>query len=208
MPSNDFIKALKIDENVFELVEPTKLRCLHHFAAPFTGGGDYTLPPGLRFAPYSPMREDAFYLTMLDKNASSSLREQIINQAKCSYPEKTRNRLTGISFFITEDELKSLNLRFISGSRERLLQIFNLMREEDRKNIEAFRYVSHINALLIEFRMDGERDNARNVLLSEAKSGNEDIILKQIDSSIKYANDKEKADYRELKEWLTNQMMK
>lgn len=107
MPSNDFIKALKINENVFELVEPTKLRCLHHFAAPFTGGGDYTLPPGLRFAPYSPMREDAFYLTMLDKNASSSLREQIINQAKCSYPEKTRNRLTGISFFITEDELGS-----------------------------------------------------------------------------------------------------
>lgn len=38
MATQEQVEALKIDENVFELVEDTELEYLVHFAAPFTGG--------------------------------------------------------------------------------------------------------------------------------------------------------------------------
>ena len=37
MATQEQIKSLKIDENVFELLEDTTLEYLVHFAAPFTG---------------------------------------------------------------------------------------------------------------------------------------------------------------------------
>ena len=37
MATQEQIKALKIDENVFESTEDTELKYLVHFAAPFTG---------------------------------------------------------------------------------------------------------------------------------------------------------------------------
>jgi hypothetical protein len=56
MATQEQIKALKIDENVYELAEDAELEYLVHFAAPFTGGDKYMLPKGTAFAPHSPMR--------------------------------------------------------------------------------------------------------------------------------------------------------
>lgn len=38
MATREQIESMKIDENIFELVEDTELEYLVHFAAPFTGG--------------------------------------------------------------------------------------------------------------------------------------------------------------------------
>ena len=46
MATKKQIEALKIDENVFELVEDTELEYLVHFAAPFTGGDKCLVPKG------------------------------------------------------------------------------------------------------------------------------------------------------------------
>lgn len=206
MPSTSFINALNIEENKFELVEPTKLGCLFHYSAPYTGGGEPKLPAGLRFAPYGPMRDDALYMKLL--NGDESLIEQILDYERSTTHENLRKRLSGISFFITEEEIKTLNLKFLSGSRERLLQIFDMMREEDKRSHEVFLYKSNINALLIEYTWDAKREDAKIALLNEAKAGNLEIVLEQIDSSIRYAkDDNEKNDYRGLKEWLSIQII-
>lgn len=55
MATQEQIKALKVDENVFELVEDTELEYLVHFAAPFTGADICVIPKGTAFAPHSPM---------------------------------------------------------------------------------------------------------------------------------------------------------
>lgn len=206
MPSTSFIKSLNIEENVFELVEPTKLGCLFHYSAPYTGGEEPKFPAGLRFSPYGPMRDDALYMKLL--NGDESLIEQIMNHERSTTHENLRKRLSGISFFITEEEIKTLNLKFLSGGRERLLQIFDMMREEDKRSYEVFLYKSNINALLIEYTWDAKREDAKIALLNEAKAGNLEIVLEQIDSSIRYAkDDNEKNDYRDLKEWLSIQII-
>jgi hypothetical protein len=56
MATQEYVEALKIDENVFELTEDTELEYLVHFAAPFTGGDKCLVPKGTAFAPHSPMR--------------------------------------------------------------------------------------------------------------------------------------------------------
>ena len=56
MATREQIEALKIDENVFELVEDTELEYHVHFAAPFTSGDKCIVPKGTVFAPHSPMR--------------------------------------------------------------------------------------------------------------------------------------------------------
>jgi len=40
------------------------------------------------------------------------------------------NRLGGFSFFITEEQVKTLPLVFTKGSKKRLLEIFELLRNE------------------------------------------------------------------------------
>ena len=125
MATKEQIKALKIDENVFELVEDTELEYLVHFAAPYTGGDKCLVPKGTAFAPSSPMRSDALYIRLVGEN--EELYTKMETQVKIKY-EDLFFRLQGFSFFITEEQLKTLPLKFRSGSAERLLDIMRILR--------------------------------------------------------------------------------
>ena len=120
------IKALKIDENVFELVENTEIEYLIHFAAPFTGGDSIMVSEGTAFAPDGPMRGDALYLHLVDEG-NEELYAKMEEQVKANY-ENLFTRLQGFSFFITEEQSKTLPLKFRSGSAERLLGIMRELR--------------------------------------------------------------------------------
>ena len=126
MATQEQIEALKIDENVFELVEDTELEYLVHFAAPFTGADKCVVPKGTVFAPHSPMRDDALYMHFVDGD-KDALFEKMENQVKAEYPELF-TRLQGFSFFITEEQIKTLPLKFRSGSTERILEIMRQLR--------------------------------------------------------------------------------
>ena len=125
MATKEQIKALKINENVFELVEDTELEYLVHFAAPYTGGDKCLVPKGTAFAPSSPMRSDALYMRLVGEN--EELYAKMETQVKIKY-EDLFLRLQGFSFFITEEQLKTLPLKFRSGSAERLLDIMRKLR--------------------------------------------------------------------------------
>jgi len=126
MATQEQIEALKIDENVFELVEDTELEYLVHFAAPFTGADKCVVPKGTVFAPHSPMRDDALYMHFVDGD-KDALFEKMEDQVKAEYPELF-TRLQGFSFFITEEQIKTLPLKFRSGSTERILEIMRQLR--------------------------------------------------------------------------------
>lgn len=81
MATREQIESLKIDENVFELVEDTELEYLIHFAAPYTGGDKCVVPKGTAFAPHGPMSGDALYIHLVeDKN--DDLIERMRSQVK------------------------------------------------------------------------------------------------------------------------------
>ena len=126
MATQEHIKALKVDENVFELVEDTELEYLVHFAAPFTGADKCAIPKGTAFAPHSPMRGDALYMHLVDGDRDA-LFAKMETHVKDKY-EDLFTRLQGFSFFITEEQLKTLPLKFRTGSAERLLEIMCLLR--------------------------------------------------------------------------------
>ena len=121
MATQEQIEALKIDENVFELVKDTELKYLVHFAAPFTGADKCVIPKGTAFAPHSPMRGDTLYMHFVDGDRDALL-VRMETHVKDKY-EDLFTRLQGFSFFITEDQLKTLPLKFRTGSAERLLEI-------------------------------------------------------------------------------------
>lgn len=126
MATQEQIEALKIDENVFELTEDTELEYLVHFAAPFTGADKCIVPKGTIFAPHSPMRGDALYMHFVDGD-KNSLFDKMEAQVKVNY-ENLFTRLQGFSFFITEDQLKTLPLKFRNGNAERLMEIMCQLR--------------------------------------------------------------------------------
>ena len=115
------IEPIKIDENVFELVEDTELEYLVHFAAPFTGADKCIVQKGTTFALLSSMRRDALYIHPVEDNYDELLKN-MREQVKMKY-EELFTRLQGFSFFITEEQLRTLPLKFRSGSAERLLDI-------------------------------------------------------------------------------------
>ena len=126
MATRDFIESLKIDENVFELEEDAELEYLVHFAAPFTGSDKCFVPKGTAFAPHGPMRGDALYMHFVD-GEKEILFKRMEELVKVNYTNLF-TRLQGFSFFITEDQLKSLPIKFRSGSVERVLEIMRLLR--------------------------------------------------------------------------------
>ena len=126
MATREQIESMKIDDNVFELVEYTQLEYLVHFAAPFTGGDKCLVPKGTVFAPHSPMRGDALYMHLVEGN-NDELLERMREQVKINY-EDLFTRLQGFSFFITEEQLQTLPLKFRSGSAERVLEIMCKLR--------------------------------------------------------------------------------
>ena len=126
MATLEQIEAMKIDENIFELVEDTELEYLVHFAAPFTGGDKCLVPKGTVFVPQSPMRGDALYMDIVEGDFDELL-EKMKELVKKKY-ENLFTRLQGFSFFITEEQLQTLPLKFRSGSAERLIEIMCKLR--------------------------------------------------------------------------------
>lgn len=126
MATREQIESLKIDKNVFELTEDTEIEYLVHFAEPFTGGDKCIVPKGTVFAPHSPMRGDALYMHLVEDNNDEIL-EKMRKLVKTNY-EDLFTRLQGFSFFITEEQLRTLPLKFRSGSAERLLDIMRKLR--------------------------------------------------------------------------------
>ena len=125
MATREQIESMKINENIFELVEDTELEYLVHFAAPFTGSARCMVPKGTAFAPNSPMRGDALYMDLVEEN--DELYKKMEKLVKTNY-EQLYTRLQGFSFFITEEQLQILPLKFRSGSAERLLEIMCKLR--------------------------------------------------------------------------------
>ena len=126
MATREQIESMKIDENIFELVEDTELEYLVHFAAPFTGGDKCLVPKGTVFVPQSPMRGDALYMDIVEGDFDELL-EKMKELVKKKY-ENLFTRLQGFSFFITEEQLQTLPLKFRSGSAERLIEIMCKLR--------------------------------------------------------------------------------
>ncbi len=125
MATREQIESMKIDENIFELVEDTELEYLVHFAAPFTGSDKCIIPKGTAFAPHSPMRGDALYMHLVEEDGE--LLKRMEELVKVNY-EQLYTRLQGFSFFITEEQLHTIPLKFRSGSAERLLDIMRKLR--------------------------------------------------------------------------------
>ncbi len=125
MATREQIESMKIDENVFELVEDTELEYLVHFAAPFTVSDRCMVPKGTAFAPHGPMRGDAMYMHLVEEDGE--LYKRMVELVKTNY-ERLYTRLQGFSFFITEEQLQTLPLKFRSGSAERLIEIMCKLR--------------------------------------------------------------------------------
>ena len=126
MATREQLEALKIDENVFELAEDTELEYLVHFAAPFTGSDKCIVPKGTAFVPHGPMNSETLYMHLVDED-NEELYAKMEAQVKVNY-ENLFTRLQGFSFFITEEQIKTLPLKFRSGSSERLLDIIHQLR--------------------------------------------------------------------------------
>ena len=120
-----FIESLNIEDNVFELKENCTISYLVHYFAPYTGAGEYEIPAGTRFCMYGPMGSDTMYMDAvgdIDKN----LFEALMEREKATIPHLS-TRISGFSFYITRQQMEELPLNFISGSRERCLEIFRLL---------------------------------------------------------------------------------
>ena len=134
MADRYFIESLKIGDNIFELAENCKMGYLIQYYAPCTGCGEHEIPAGIKFCLTGPMRDDAMYMRVIDTDSelANRLAEALRGNEKNENPE-LYERLAGFSFFITEVQLKELPLNFISGSRERCLEVMELIRQSNKK---------------------------------------------------------------------------
>ena len=129
MDSKEFFATLHYEENVFELVEDTSMEFLVHFSAAFTGASKIIITAGTKFAAHGQMRDDAIYIHPV--GPEKELLDRMNKQEAALYPDLA-NKINGYSFFITVDNLRTWNLKFISGSSERLLEILRLIREHHK----------------------------------------------------------------------------
>lgn len=125
MADRKFIESLNIEDNVFELMENCVIGYLVQYFAPYTGAGEYEIPAGTRFCMHGPMGEGAMYMHIVGE-VDSSLREALMEKEKAEIPQLS-TRISGFSFYITMKQMRVLPLNFISGSRERCLEIFELL---------------------------------------------------------------------------------
>lgn len=136
MADRKFIESLNIEDNVFELKKNSTISYLVQYFAPYTGAGEYEIPAGTKFCMYGPMRDDAMYMDVVG-DVDSNLFEALKEKEKKTIPQLS-TRITGFSFYITEEQMEELPLNFISGSRERCLEIFELIRQNDREFVTKF----------------------------------------------------------------------
>lgn len=99
------------------------------------------------------MRGDALYMHLADED-NEELFAKMEAQVKINY-ENLFTRLQGFSFFITEEQLKTLPLKFRSGSAERLLDIMRQLRSPlypmfPSANRASFGYL-YVNAIFYKF---------------------------------------------------------
>ena len=133
MTYRDFIESLNLKDVVFELTEDTTISYLVKYYAPYTGAGEYQLKAGIRFFLSDSMRDDAFYMRIqgeFDKN----LYNELVEVEKAAIPS-LGDRIQGFSFYITTYELNNPSLKFISGSRERAVEILKLIDNYHKKLI-------------------------------------------------------------------------
>lgn len=139
MQENDSIIEKIFDKNTyqlkelikFELREDTKLGYLVHFAAPFTGGDECVVPKGTIFTVTQPMRDDAFYIHRSEEeelDEEDELNKIIIEKVKTGRYKDVADRLQGFSFFITEEQLRTIPLEFLEGSQNHMLAIIAHMK--------------------------------------------------------------------------------
>lgn len=131
-----FIESLNIRDNVFELKENCTIEYLVQYCYPFTGAGEHEIPAGTKFCLHGPMRDDAMYMHVVEE-LDENLCEALAEQERKRIP-KLASRLSGFSFFITEKQLSELPLNFISGSKERSLEILKLIRQKDEETTREF----------------------------------------------------------------------
>ena len=124
METKNFFETLHFEENIFELVEDTSMEFLVHFSAPFTGADKIIITAGTKFAAHGQMRDDAIYIHPV--GPEKELLDRMNKQEAALYPDLA-NKINGYSFFITVDNLRTWNLKFISGSSERLFEILRLI---------------------------------------------------------------------------------
>ena len=139
MQENDSIIEKIFDRNthqlkeriVFKLKEDAKLGYLVHFAAPFTGDDECVVPKGTIFTVTQPMRDDAFYIHRSEEeelDEEDVLYKIMIEKVKTGRYKEVADRLQGFSFFITEEQLRTIPLEFLEGSQIHLLAIIAHMK--------------------------------------------------------------------------------
>lgn len=136
MADSKFLESLNIEDNVFELMENCVIGYLVQYYAPYTGAGEHEIPAGTKFCIHGPMNGDTMYMHLVEEN-DSTLLDVLTEKEKKNIPMLS-TRLNRFSFFITEKQMEKLPLKFISGSRERCLEIFELIRQNDREFVTKF----------------------------------------------------------------------
>lgn len=140
MATREYIGSLHIEDNVFALEEDTILNYLVHYAAPFTGAGQITVPAGTKFAADGPMRCNTLYTHPIEED--KALYKRMEEKEKANIPQLA-NRLAGFSFYITKEEIENLKLDFVARSKERLLEIFQLIKEADSVQCTSSSHIEH-----------------------------------------------------------------
>ena len=108
MADREFIESLKMEENIFELRENSTISYLVQYFAPYTGAGEHEIPAGTKFCVHGPMRDDAMYMHLVESN--DGLLEVLLEKEKKAIPQLS-TRLSGFSFFITEEQMKGENAK-------------------------------------------------------------------------------------------------
>ena len=135
MADRKFIESLNIEDNVFELMENCVIGYLVHYCAPYTGAGEYEIPAGTRFCMHGPMGEGTMYMHIVG-DIDDDLLEALMEREKAAIPQLS-TRISGFSFYITMKQMRELSLKFISGSRERSLEIFELIRKANSEFVRS-----------------------------------------------------------------------
>lgn len=121
-------ELLRIENNIFELKENCIIEYLVHYYAPGTGWNEHEMPAGTKFCLHGIMRDDAMYMHIIDNNDFNFY--EILSEKEKRRNPKMSERLAGFSFFITEKQIEELPIHFISGSKERSLEILKLYRQK------------------------------------------------------------------------------
>lgn len=163
------IPKIQSGEFILDIVEETKIGFLIHYAAPFTGAGECLMPSGIKFSISGNMRDDAFYMDVYENNEKTKdeLWKKLEVLANTKYP-KLANRIRGFSFFITVEQIKSSNIRFLTGDKNKLHEIIS-------KNKEQTEYYKNYNQWEDEEYLEQEFGSSYNELTECGKPK----ILKQ-----------------------------